>query len=129
MPFCFLFLEDGPSYTQRHLTAIPESTGISSFFYLSIFSFINHSLCYKIILLSVLFTVPCSAMSSETDFRSGVVSLISARSHTFVKIFVKIDPEIFFTGCSQLSFTSQKKVHKVLVNRLVKLAQEKVWLG
>ena len=52
----------------------------------------------------------------------GVVSLIMARFHTFVEN----DHEIFATG----SFIYKRKyVHKVLVNRLVKLAQENVWLG
>ena len=52
----------------------------------------------------------------------GVVSLIMARFHTFVEN----DHEIFSIG----SFSYKRKyVHKVLVNRLVKLAQENVWLG
>ena len=68
----------------------------------------------------------------ETDCR--VVRLILARSHTFVEI----DHEIFSTVILLLSAESfkkvvvsykQKYVHKVLVNCLFKLAQEKVWLG
>ena len=62
----------------------------------------------------------------------GVASLIPARSHTFLEIDHKIiltvillpSAESFKKGCCQL----QKYVHKVLVNCLFKLAQEKVWL-
>ena len=48
----------------------------------------------------------------------GVASLIQARSHTFLEI----DHERFVSY-------KRKYVHKGLVNCLVKLAQEKVWLG
>ena len=60
----------------------------------------------------------------------GVMSSISAQSHTFLEI----DHEIFFyahsdpladsrrTGVS----SKQKYVHKIPINSLVKLAQEKV---
>ena len=62
-----------------------------------------------------------------------VVSLISIRSHTFVEI----DLEIISTAILLPSADSRrdvvsykrKYVHKVLANGLVKLAQEKVWLG
>ena len=58
----------------------------------------------------------------------GVTSLIQARSHTFVEI----DHEIISTAIllpsadSRRVVVSYKKkyVHKVLVNRLIKLAQE-----
>ena len=53
----------------------------------------------------------------------GVWSLIPARSDTFWEI----DHEIISTAI--LVSYKQKYVHKVLVTRLVKLAQEKVWLG
>ena len=59
----------------------------------------------------------------------GVASLIPARSHTFVEI----DHEIISTAILLPSADSRrvvvsykrKYVHEVLVNRLVKLAQEK----
>ena len=62
----------------------------------------------------------------------GVTSLILAQSHTFVKI----DRKIISTAILLPSPDSRRVgviykrryVHKVLVNRLVKLAQEKVWL-
>ena len=65
---------------------------------------------------------------------AGVTSLIPARSHTFVEI----DHEIISMSFSFLLLNhsrrivvsyKRKYVHEVLVNRLFKLAQEKVWLG
>ena len=63
----------------------------------------------------------------------GVASLIPAQSHTFVKI----DPELIFYSFSPPSADSRivvvsykrKYVHELLVNLLVKLAQEKMLLG
>ena len=62
----------------------------------------------------------------------GVVSLISARSH----FFMEIDHEIVSshsppsTDPKRVVVSYKRKyVHKVLVNRLVKLVQEKAWLG
>ena len=63
----------------------------------------------------------------------GVASFIPDRSHTFAEI----DHEIISTAVLLPSADSgrvvvsykRKYVHKVLVNHLVKLAQEKVWLG
>ena len=63
----------------------------------------------------------------------GVASLIRARFHTFVEIDCEIismvillpSTESFKKGCCQL----QAYVHKVLVNHLFKLAQEKECLG
>ena len=52
----------------------------------------------------------------------GVVSLIQARSQTFLEI----NHEIIDSRRVVVSY-KQKCVHKVLVNRLVKLAQEKLW--
>ena len=63
----------------------------------------------------------------------GEVSLIPGWSHTLVEI----DHEIISTAILLPSPDSRriavsykrKYLHEVLVNRLVKLAQEKVWLG
>ena len=63
----------------------------------------------------------------------GVMSLILTRSHTFMEI----DHEIISTATLLPSTDSRRVVvsykrtymYKVLVNYLVKLAQEKVWLG
>ena len=78
---------------------------------------------------SLLF-VPGQAAQSVTCLTAdpGVATLILARSHTLVEI----DHEIISTAFSSLlliqegvlSFTIES-VHEVLVNRLVKLAQEK----
>ena len=57
-------------------------------------------------------SVTCLATDVCLTTDPGVVSSIPARSHTFVEI----DHEIKF-------------VHELLVNRLFKPAQEKVWLG
>ena len=63
----------------------------------------------------------------------GVTSSIPTRSNTSVEV----DYEIISTGILLPSADSRRVVvsykrryvHEVLVNRLVKLAQEKVWLG
>ena len=63
----------------------------------------------------------------------GVASSIPARSHTFVEIDYEIistvirlpSAESFKKGCCY----KRKYVHKLLVNRLFKPVQEKVWLG
>ena len=64
----------------------------------------------------------------------GVVSLIPARLHTFVEV----DHEMICTAILLLPLNhsrrvavsyKRKYVHEVLVNVLVKLTQEKVWLG
>ena len=63
----------------------------------------------------------------------GVASSIPAWSHTFMEI----DHEIIATAILLPSTDSKrvvvsdklKYVYKVLINRLVKLVQEKVWLG
>ena len=72
----------------------------------------------------------CRYMCLTAD--PGVASLIPARTNTFVEI----DHEIFSTAIL-FPFTDSrrdvvsykgKNVHKVLVNGLVKLSQDKVWL-
>ena len=64
----------------------------------------------------------------------GVASSIPVRSHTFVEI----DHEMISTVILSLPLIhsrrvvvsyKRKYVHKLLVNRLFKPAQEKVWLG
>ena len=60
----------------------------------------------------------------------GVTSSILARSHTFVEIDYEIIPRaiLLSSADSRRVFVSYKRkyVHKVLVNCLVKLAQEKM---
>ena len=73
----------------------------------------------------------CLATDASLTADPGVAS--SIRSHTFVEI----DHEIISTVILLHSADSrrvvvsykQKYVHKVVVNCLFKLAQEKVWLG
>ena len=69
-----------------------------------------------------------------SDCRSRVTSSIPVRSHTFVEI----DHEMISTINSSLPLIhsrrvvvsyKRKYVHELLVNRLFKPAQEKVWLG
>ena len=81
-------------------------------------------------MISMIGTLSVACPTADT----GVASLILAQFHTFVEI----DHEIISTvillllliqeGLLSVSY-KRKYVHKVLVNRLVKLAQEKVWLG
>ena len=60
----------------------------------------------------------------------GIVSLIPALSHIFVEIikyFLRHSPSA--DSRRVVASYKGKYVHKVLVNCLVKLAQEKMWLG
>ena len=61
----------------------------------------------------------------------GVASSIPARSHTFVEIDHEIISNSLPLIHSRRVVVSYKRkyVHKLLVNRLFKPAQEKVWLG
>ena len=59
---------------------------------------------------------------------------IPARSHTFVEIDHEIISTVILLPSADLSRRvvvsyKRKYVHKLLVNRLFKPAQEKVWLG
>ena len=61
------------------------------------------------------------------------MSLILVKSHTFMEIDHEIISTVILllllTQEGLLSDTKRKYVHKVLVNSLVKLAHEQVWLG
>ena len=75
----------------------------------------------------------CLTADSCLTADPGVASLVPVRLHTFVEI----DREIISTAILLPSANSRRVVvsykrryvHEVLVKRLVKLAQEKVWLG
>ena len=54
--------------------------------------------------------------------------LINGDADVCIIDFVKIDHEIIFTVILLLLF-KEGYLHKVLVNRLIKFAQDKVWLG
>ena len=64
----------------------------------------------------------------------GVTSLIPARSHSFVEIAHEIISTVIlllpliYSRRVVVSY-KRKYVHELLVNRLFKPAQEKVWLG
>ena len=57
----------------------------------------------------------------------GVVSSILSWSHTFLEIDHEILSMVIGSRRAVVSY-KRKYVHKVLVNSLVRLAQEKVWL-
>ena len=61
----------------------------------------------------------------------GAASLIPAQSHTFLEVDHEIISMVILLPSAESFKKSykQKYVHKVLVNHLFKLAQEKVWLG
>ena len=77
-------------------------------------------------------SVTCLASDACLTADPGVASSIPARYHTFVEIDHEIistvillpSADLFKKGCCQ-----RKYVHKLLVNRLLKPAQEKVWLS
>ena len=79
-------------------------------------------------------SVKCLATVTSLTADPRVASSIPAWSHTFVEIDHEIistviflsSAESFKKGCCQLQ---AKYVHEVLVNCLLKLAQEKVWFG
>ena len=80
-------------------------------------------------------SVTCLATDACLTADPGIASSIPVRSHTFVEI----DHEMISTVILLPSADSFKKrvvvsykrkyVHELLVNRLFKPAQEKVWLG
>ena len=79
-------------------------------------------------------SVTCLATDTCLTADPGVASSIPARYHTFVEI----DHEIISTVILLLPLIysrrvvvsyKRKYVHKLLVNRLLKPAQEKVWLS
>ena len=79
-------------------------------------------------------SVMCLTTYAGLTADPGVASSIPARSHTFVVI----DHEKISTVILLPSAVSQRRivvsykwkdVHELLVNRLFKLTQEKVWLG
>ena len=78
-------------------------------------------------------SVMCLSADTCLAADPGVASSITAQSHTYLEI----DREIISTAILLPSADSRRVVvsykskykHKVLVNCLVKLAQEKVWLG
>ena len=79
-------------------------------------------------------SVTCLATDACLTADPGVASSIPVRSHTFVEI----DHEMILRSFYSLPLIhsrgvvvsyKRKYVHELLVNRLFKPAQEKVWLG
>ena len=76
----------------------------------------------------------CLATDACLTADPGVASSIPVRSHTFVEIDHEIISTVILLPSVDLfkkGFVSykQKYVHELLVNRLFKPAQEKVWLS
>ena len=77
-------------------------------------------------------SLTCLATDACLTAYPGVASSIPVRSHTFVEIDHEMistvillpSADSFKKGCCQLC---RKYVHELLVNRLFKPAQEKVW--
>ena len=78
--------------------------------------------------------VTCLATDACLTADPGVANSNPGRSHTFVEIDYKIlstvisSPTLIHSRRLIVSY-KRKYMHKVLVNSLFKLAQEKVWLG
>ena len=79
-------------------------------------------------------SVTCLATDACLTADPGVASSIPVRSHTFVEIDHEMNSTVILLPSAD-SFKNvvvsykRKYVHKLLVNRLFKPAQEKVWLG
>ena len=74
-------------------------------------------------------SVTCLATDACLTAYPGVASSIPVRSHTFVEIDHEILlPSLIHSRRVVVSY-KRKYVHKLLVNRLFKPAQEKVWLS
>ena len=77
-------------------------------------------------------SVTCRATDACLTADPGVASLTPVRSHTFVEIdYEMISTVILLPSAESWVVVSYKRkyVHELLVNRLFKPAQEKVWLG
>ena len=84
----------------------------------------------------MIFTKDAAKLVASQTADPGVTSSIPDQFHPFIEIDHELFSEISTVNLLPLiqeRFMSElykrKYVHKVLVNRLVKLAQEKVWLG
>ena len=86
-----------------------------------------------IIILRVVQSVTCLATDACLTADPGVASSIPVRSHTFVEIDHEMISTVILLPLihSRRAVVSYKRkyVHELLVNRLFKPAQEKVWLS
>ena len=72
----------------------------------------------------------CLATDACLTADPGVASSIPARYHTFVEIDHEIISTVFLLPSRRVVVSYKRKYeHKLLVNRLLKPAQEKVWLS
>ena len=92
--------------------------------FLNMLNILNGTSC-----VSQLVTCLTSDMCLTADL--GVPSLILAQYHNSLEIDHEITAILLPSADARRVFVSYKRkyVHEVLVNCLVKLAQEKVWLG
>ena len=77
-------------------------------------------------------SVTCLATDARLTADPGVVSLMAARSHTFLEIDHEVISMVILPSADSRRVVvryKRKYVYKVLVNCLFKRAQEKVWLG
>ena len=78
-------------------------------------------------------SVTCLATDACLTADTGVASSIPARYHTFVEIYHEIISTVILLlpliYSRRVVSYKRKYVHKLLVNRLLKPAQEKVWLS
>ena len=75
-------------------------------------------------------SVTCLATDACLTAIQGVASSIPARSHTFVDIGLRSFSSLPLIHSRRVVVSNKRKyVHELLVNRLFKPAQEKVWLG
>ena len=75
-------------------------------------------------------SVTCLATDACLTADPGVTSLIPVRSHTFVEIDHEIISTVILLPSADVVVSYKREyVHELLVNRLLKPAQEKVWLG
>ena len=75
-------------------------------------------------------SVTCLATDACLTAIPGVASSIPARSHTFVEIDHEIISTVPLIHSRRVVVSYKRKyVHELLVIRLFKPAQEKVWLG
>ena len=71
-------------------------------------------------------SVICLITDARLTADPGVASLIPARSHAFVEIDLEIISTVILFPSKRVVVSYKRKyVHKVLVNRFFKLAQEK----
>ena len=120
------------------LEIIINSEVVSLLYFLALFNLELSYLVWRLLLTllpgHIAQSVTCLATDTSLTADPGVASSIPARSITFVEIYHEIISTFIllpFLNHSRRHVVSYKRknVHKVLVNHLFRLAQEKVLLG